>query len=117
MSALRGELTDLVPGVLALERRTEGERLVLTPIGELDVATAERLHETLIGMENASPERLLLDLGRLSFIDSAGLRLIITWHRRCLSQGRPLLELRPGSRAIQRVFQITGIENGLPFVS
>lgn len=119
MSLLRGgptEFVDLVPGLLSVERRQEGDRLVVSPIGELDVSSAERLHEALIGIENDPPKYIVLDLSRLTFIDSAGLRLIVSWQRRCAQADGATLELRRGSQAIQRVFQIAGLERSLPFV-
>ncbi|MGZ4351717.1 MAG: STAS domain-containing protein [Solirubrobacteraceae bacterium] len=65
------------------ERADEGGRLRLGLVGELDIASASRLQERLRSLAERG-EPVLLDFGRLQFIDSSGLRELV----RAVSESR-----------------------------
>lgn len=96
--------------------RRDGGTVTLELVGELDLATAEQVRAALAEIESQSPRRLVIDLGRLSFIDSSGIHVIISQHIRAVRQGAPRLEIRRGPEAVQRAFQIVGLEQELPFI-
>jgi anti-anti-sigma factor len=50
----------------------------------------------------------------LTFIDSTGLRLVLEWDSVARRDGLRL-RLRPGPPAVQRVFEVTGVIERLPF--
>ena len=56
----------------------------------------------------------MLDLSQLSFIDSSGVHVLINAHKRCAAQATHLVII-PGSRAVQRVFEICNLIESLPF--
>jgi anti-sigma B factor antagonist len=58
---------------------------------------------------------LILDLRGLTFVDSTGLRLIMSAHGRARASGRRLVLVR-GPDVVQRVFKITRLERELEFV-
>lgn len=88
---------------------------VLTPFEELDLASAPRL-ETAIGEALRSGSRqLVLDLSRLTFVDSSGLRLFLVLCRRSRSEGWRLTLTRP-SAPVSTLFEIAGAEPSLPLV-
>ena len=60
--------------------------------------------------------RHILDLRRVSFLDSDGLRLALDLHAAASGDGFEL-ELVPGPPHVQRVFEVTGTLDALPFVS
>jgi stage II sporulation protein AA (anti-sigma F factor antagonist) len=109
-------ITTPAPGALAVQISRDGNRVVLSLVGELDLATSELVAHALSDIKRDPPERLLLDLSELSFMDSSGLRVILALNRRCRKAGMPRLEIAPGPPAIQRVFDITGVVKWLPFV-
>ena len=85
-----------------------GVRLVLS--GELDIASAPEL-ERRIGEAGASA--LVIDLGGLTFVDSTGLRLLLSV---CAPDARPApAELIPGPPTVQRVFELAGVAERLRF--
>lgn len=90
-----------------------GPRLELR--GELDIATAPRLEEAVREVLADAPERLVIDLRKLSFLDSSGLRQFIVLAGRAEKEGWKLQLVRPGPPALA-VFQITRAEENLPFV-
>jgi len=87
----------------------------VTPVGELDLATVDELQAWLQELRDAGFRRLLLDLRELTFIDSSGLRLCITWNARANTEGLDF-ELIRGPAAIQRAFEICGINGLLAFI-
>jgi anti-anti-sigma factor len=89
---------------------------VLELEGELDLATEPVLRDQLAELERDPPRRLVIDLGALSFIDATGLHLMESAYERILSDGTCSLELRPGPRVVQRLFELTGLDRSLPFV-
>jgi len=78
--------------------------------GELDIATAPALLSR-IDREPAPAGGLLLDLTDLTFIDSAGLRALLTTYE---NHGERL-QIIPGA-ACERVFDVTGVREHLPLV-
>jgi anti-sigma B factor antagonist len=75
--------------------------------GDLDMATVPQLDAELKA-QSASGERLLvIDLGGLDFLDSSGLRLLLSWDAYARRDGISV-EVVPGPPAVQRVFDVTG---------
>jgi anti-anti-sigma factor len=62
--------------------------------GELDIATARALRHRLLEVASAHPERLVLDLGGLVFVDAAGARALAGTHR-VLEARCPVIVRRP----------------------
>ncbi len=91
----------------------EGE-VCLTLDGELDLASVGELEQQLAAAQARGPARLVIDLRRLAFIDSSGLRTIIQADANARTQGTDLV-LRPGDNSIQRVFELTGALDVLHF--
>jgi anti-anti-sigma factor len=58
---------------------------------------------------------VIVDLRRLSFMDVAGLRVLLTARQAALERGRRLAFVR-GPRAVQRLFSLVGVEQSLDLV-
>jgi anti-sigma B factor antagonist len=84
-------------------------------IGVLDIATVPVLARQLQEVREAGFRRLIVDLGGLSFMDSAGLRLALAWDAAARQDGFDV-SFVPGEPAVQRVFEITGTSGLLRFV-
>jgi anti-sigma B factor antagonist len=82
--------------------------------GELDLATADELERELIRVEGTDALSIILDLSGLQFIDSTGVRLLISAHARSRADSHRLALLR-GPASVQRVFELCGIRDLLPF--
>lgn len=81
--------------------------LYLCAHGELDLATASVLRETLAACADEAPRHLIVDLADVPFIDMSGLRVLVEARQRQLGSGGELLIGRP-SRQVQRVLEIAG---------
>ena len=93
----------------------EGEEARLTLSGELDLATVPRVEEAVASVLARGARRIVVDLSRLAFVDSSGLRMFITLTERTATEGWTLGLIRPSQPSLS-VFEITGAERNLPFI-
>jgi anti-sigma B factor antagonist len=87
-------------------------RLVLT--GELDLAPAAELEAMLLRLCSDGTKAIAIDLSKLRFMGSIGLRLILLARELCDEHGYEY-RLIAGPANIQRVFEMTGLLDVLPF--
>ncbi len=101
-------------GELVIRTKREQEVWVLALHGQLDLASAPALQQQLDAARAVGVRRVVVDLSGLEFLDSTGLQVLLYAQRR-LASNRQALSLRRGSRAIQRVFELTHTEGVFPF--
>jgi anti-anti-sigma factor len=94
-------------GEFSVSRRRAGDAIVVAPAGEIDLATVAAV-EAEIDTALAESRGLVLDLREVTFIDSAGLRLVLETSRKAA----PFSVVR-GPREVQRVFGLVGLEERL----
>jgi anti-sigma B factor antagonist len=101
----------------SIETSEEGGRLLVRPRGELDLATAPDLEQLLMG-RLAGGGRVVLDLRELSFMDSNGVRVLVTAHARASDDGEDALTIvRPvRGGAVDRIIEVSGIDRALRLV-
>jgi anti-sigma B factor antagonist len=88
---------------------------VIIVTGDLDAATAPRLRQALLDLETDGVDRVVLDLRRLSFVDSFGLGVIISTKSRLSQEGNALcLVAGEGQRTLRRLLEIAGVDRLLP---
>jgi anti-sigma B factor antagonist len=100
-------------GSLALRSQRDGDAHVIELIGELDLDGAPRLERELLSVEETDAPSIVVDLSRLEFIDSTGLRLLVMAADR--SQGNGRFALLRGPKQVHRVFELTDLADRLPF--
>jgi anti-sigma B factor antagonist len=84
-------------------------------VGELDISTAMRLEDELRRVEAEKPGVIVLDLKQLTFMDSTGLRLLITADARARQEARRLAIVR-GNEMVQRVLRLTRLDERLDII-
>ncbi len=84
-------------------------------VGELDLSTVAKVQEELRRVEASAPATLVMDLSKLTFLDSTGLRCIVVADERARDEGRRMVIVR-GPDAVQRVFSITKLDDRLDMV-
>lgn len=92
---------------LQIEVSRAGVVATLTATGELDITTATVLTERLLAVAAGHPERLVLDLSGLVFVDVAGARALDDVHT-LLQTVCPVIVRQPRPPA-RKVFAITGL--------
>jgi len=86
----------------------------LTVVGELDMASAGELEAAVDGLRSPATTAITLDLSEVLFMDSTGLRAVLAGHKLCMQEGYEF-NLIPGPPAVQRLFELTGLLDSLPF--
>jgi anti-anti-sigma factor len=90
------------------------DRYTLILTGELDLASAPGITQILPELCANGATEIVLDLRQLAFMDSTGLRTILSSMTTC-EQHLCEFCLIPGPPAVQRVFELTGLAQKLPF--
>jgi anti-sigma B factor antagonist len=94
------------PPVLAVEK--VGRACVVRLGGELDLYNANEVRSSLVDVCADSPERVVVDLGEVEFIDSTALGILIE-ARTNLGNRRAFLLAAPGLET-RRALQISGLD-------
>ncbi len=95
-------------GGLHVDVSNEGELVVTTVRGELDIASADTLGAALDKV--AAEERVVLDLSAVDFIDSSGLAVVLRQSMRRRDAGGTLHIRRP-SVSVQRLLVFCCLEH------
>jgi len=66
--------------MLSVTKNQEGTKLTINPIGRIDTYTAPQFDDEVSSLLDGITE-LVIDFSQVEYISSAGLRLIVTWHK------------------------------------
>jgi anti-anti-sigma factor len=102
-------------GRFSVEVVPERDTVRVVPAGELDLLTAKELDERLYDLRGAGFARIVLDLRRLAFLDSTGVRLIVV-HDGLARENGCAFALIGGPPPVQRVFEVCGLLDRLTFL-
>jgi anti-sigma B factor antagonist len=102
----RGMLLEVIP---------DGKTSTIQFLGECDLAQQKTLRATVREVFASRPKYIVLDLSRLTYIDSTGIGVVIEACKRARDEG-VRLEIWPGSGQVARVFDMCGLMAHLPFV-
>ena len=102
------------PGELVLDDRPRKDSHTLALAGELDLATAPDLEAMIRSLCGDGACEIVLDLSQVSFLDSSGLRAILSAKTPCEEHSCQLVLTRP-REPVQRLFELTGLLDKLSF--
>ena len=114
--AVAKQLPDDFANGLEIEVSEQGTTTTIALKGEWDLAGVPAARGAIRRALERCPECLVLDLEPLTFIDSGGLHGAVELHQWAMRQNARLV-IVPGSRAVQRLFEICGLAETLPFRS
>jgi anti-anti-sigma factor len=98
---------------LSLSTQALAERAVVSVGGEVDVATAKSLTDhALAALRDVSPH-IVVDLGDVTFMDSTGLKSLITISQRASLAGGSFAVVGPTS-SVRKLLRLTGLEEAFP---
>jgi anti-sigma B factor antagonist len=111
------EIDQSVPAVpddgdlLQVFQEGQGTTVVLRAVGEVDMVTSLVLaqHLTRVESEVVPPAPIVLDLTAVTFLDSAGLTVLVDHHQRCVELGSAL-QIVADHRAVLRTLELTGLD-------
>lgn len=87
----------------------DGNRLTVALEGRIDTLTAPQL-ETELAPLLGGVTALVLDLAQVAYISSAGLRVLLSTHKKMLAAGGALT-IANAVPAVREVFDITGFSD------
>jgi anti-sigma B factor antagonist len=102
--------------LLEVTVRAEGTARVVALVGELDISGVGLLQDRIGEAEADRPPLIVLDLRRLAFIDSSGLRMILEADMRARASARRLAIVQ-GPEPVERVFRVALLDKRLEIVS
>ena len=85
------------------------------PVGDLDLASIDRVRVRLGEAIEAGTGRVILDLRGVTFADSSALHLALDAHGRATRTGIAFA-IVAGPPGVQRTFDVAGLSDRLPFV-
>jgi len=102
-------------GALAITVRRERGAVIAEVTGDIDISTASQLRVRLFELADGG-QTLIVDLNRVTFIDSAGLGALVGAARRAATQGGSLHAVcaRPQTR---KLLWLTGVDRRIPLAA
>ncbi len=91
-----------------IHRTVNNDELTLSIEGRLDTLTAPELEKT-IDNDLGGIEKLVLDLEKLDYISSAGLRVLLSAHKAMMKQGT--MKLTHLNEVVKEVLDVTGFSD------
>ena len=101
-------------GQLQLRSQRDGDVHTIALDGEMDLSNAGEVERELRQAEATDAQLIVVDLSRLQFMDSTGIRLLIAADTRSRADSDRLRLTRPPA-AVARVLCIAGVDGLLPF--
>lgn len=90
---------------MEISKDKNGSTLVVSPAGRLDTASAPQL-EAELNASIGDVTELILDLAKLEYMSSAGLRILLSTQKTMNKQGKMIV--KNVNDTIMEVFEITG---------
>ena len=88
-----------------LDPVAHGSHTVVEVSGEVDASSAASLRDSMLALVNRGVDSLVIDLRGVTFIDSAGVRLVLEAMR-----ALPAFAVVPGGHEVSRVFRLVGLD-------
>lgn len=98
-----------------LHEETEGEKLTIKILGRLDAVSAQETERRISQLIDQNETKLLvLNLGNLHYISSAGLRVLLSLHKKMHALSGAMLLCEPTSQ-VWDILKISGFDRLLEF--
>ena len=95
---------------MTVEKKINGDTLTMVIAGRVDSITSQEL-QTIVESSLDGVAHLILDLAKVEYVSSAGLRVILGAHKTMSKQGTMNLINVP--EFVREVFEITGFDSVL----
>ena len=89
------------------------EPIVISPAGDLDVATVSAFEDTLEDASRTPVDGVIVDLSAVDFIDSSGLSVIVGFNERLRQERRSLAIVAPRGTSAAILLTLTGLRRSL----
>jgi anti-anti-sigma factor len=92
---------------------SRSDQVVLKLGGECDVATLEQLNDALREVVGQQQKEVIVDMARVTFIDSMTLGALTAAAKQVREKGRSFKVMRTITTEVRRAFEITGLDDYL----
>ena len=99
--------------LFALDVSTQQGWAVLAVVGELELATAPRLRQRVVGLVADGCTHIIIDLSGVDFVDSVGLGVVVGALHRARSRGGEVAVVGAVPR-VRRMFAVTRLDEIVP---
>jgi anti-sigma B factor antagonist len=93
----------------AISHQDLGAWTVVTVSGEVDMATGPTLRDDLLGVLARGGHRVVLDLSKVTFMDSSGLGALLGGHRRARLLDGEIRLAAPSARVLE-ILRLTNLD-------
>jgi anti-sigma B factor antagonist len=102
-----------MPPGLSVTHRRDGDRAVVALAGELDLTSARCLDDAIAAAESTGAAEVILDMRRVAFVDSTGLRHLLR-ARHHLEEYGVRFALAGISEQLRQLLTLSGMARFLP---
>ena len=92
----------------SIEASSSGASLHIACVGELDASSTDVLRDAALACEATGADTVVLDLERLTFIDSTGIATVLQLIQR-LGDRDIVVSLQRPTRIVRRAFEMCGL--------
>ena len=103
--------------LVTLTIEEQGGVVVARVAGELDLAAAPTMGDSIAAATPTSARALIVDFTELEFIDSSGVSMLFSLARRLGSRRQELRVVAPPGRTVVRVLEIVQLDRAAPLHS
>jgi anti-sigma B factor antagonist len=103
-------VSEAVPEALQIDVAPGGEAepALVVLSGEMDIVSTAAFADAMSELESSSPDRVVIDIAGLTFIDSSGINALVQAARAIEARGGRAVLASPAPH-VQRVFEITRV--------
>ncbi len=96
---------------LKASTRSQGDHLIVSLAGEIDLYTAPRLRaELAAALAGEGPVRVVVDMSGVEFCDSTGMNVLLAAHRQARDLGGEFWLAAP-PLPVRKILQVTGLDS------
>ncbi|GHF79106.1 anti-anti-sigma factor [Amycolatopsis bartoniae] len=93
-----------------ITKEVDGDAVLVRIVGEIDLANASEVQQQINDAVTNDVTTVVLDLAKLEYLDSAGLRILFTLAERLRVLQMKLDLVVPPSSPVRRVVEMSGLE-------
>ena len=95
---------------IQVELKTTADGAVLAPVGEIDLGRAPSFREHLFTAQQKKPQRLVVDLGQVPYMDSSGVATLVEAMQTARRSGSKLVLCNMQAR-VRSIFEIARLDS------
>ncbi len=110
LQVTRHDPVELSAELLETEVRSVGTHALVALAGELDLSTVGPLYDEFAALAADGICHVALNMAEVTFMDSTGLALLVSEHKRAEAMNGELIIFSP-SAELRRLFQLSGLDS------